>query len=284
MADPEQRENLRHAIEKIAADQQTVACAVTVHDFETGFRFSLNGDRLFHAASTIKVAILLALFKGVDEGRFRTSDPLHVRNRFLSVLDQTPYSLEAESDGYPQLYKSVGRTAKIGDLAESMIIWSSNLATNLLLDYVDTEYAGEVLREAGVKGVLLRRGVQDEKAHEAGLNNEATADGLVQLFEAPRGDFLSKESRERVIHILLAQKFTSMIPAGLPAHATVAHKTGEISTACHDVGIVYLPEREPYVVAILTEVNPDRNGHRETVKKISEAVYGSVTGMKAAAK
>jgi beta-lactamase class A len=282
MADSEPSENLRRAIEKIAADQRTVAVGVAVHDCESDFRFSLNGDRLFHAASTIKVAILLALFRGIDEGRFRANDPLHVRNRFLSVLNQMPYALEAESDGYPQLYKSVGRTAKIGDLAESMIIWSSNLATNLLLDYVGTEYAADVLRQAGVQGVHLRRGVQDEKAHEAGLNNEATADGLVQLFEALRGDFLMKESRERVIHILLEQKFTSMIPAGLPAHATVAHKTGEISTACHDVGIVYLPERGPYIVAILTEVNPDKNGHRETVKRISEAVYESVTGMKAA--
>ena len=62
-----------------------------------------------------------------------------------------------------------------------------------------------------------------------------------------------------------------MIPAGLPSHATVAHKTGEISTVCHDAGIVYLPEREPYIVAILTEVDPDKNGRRETVAKISEA-------------
>jgi beta-lactamase class A len=147
-----------------------------------------------------------------------------------------------------------------------------------LLGYIGPEYAVEILRQAGVNGVDLRRGVQDENAHEAGLNNETTAGGLVQLFATLRGDFLSKQSRERVIHILLEQKFTSMIPAGLPPHATVAHKTGEISTACHDAGIVYLPERNPYVVAILTEVNPDKNGHRETVRKISEAVYEAVIG------
>jgi beta-lactamase class A len=129
--------------------------------------------------------------------------------------------------------------------------------------------------------VKLRRGVQDEQAFEAGLNNETTAEGLVQLFAALRGDFLSKRSRERVVHILLEQKFTSMIPAGLPSHATVAHKTGEISSACHDAGIVYLPEREPYIVAILTEVDPDKNNHRETVKRISEAVYEAVTGKRA---
>ncbi len=89
-------------------------------------------------------------------------------------------------------------------------------------------------------------------------------------------------SRGAVILNLLEQKFTSMIPAGLPAHAAVAHKTGEISTVCHDAGIVYLPEREPYIVAILTEVDPKKDGQRDTVRKISEAVYLAVTGKKAA--
>lgn len=269
-------EKLRDEIDAIAAKAGTKSCAVAVHDYETKWRFGLNGERNFHAASTIKVALLLALFKGIDEARFHAADPLHVRNRFLSALDRSPFSLDRESDGYPQLYRSIGRTVKVGELAESMIIWSSNLATNLLLDYVGSEYAAEVLRQAEVRGVNLRRGVDDLKAYEADLFNETTAEGLVSLFATLRGDFLAKQSRDRVIHILLEQKFTSMIPAGLPAHATVAHKTGEISTACHDAGIVYLPEREPYLVAILTEVDAEKNGHRETVRKISEAVYAAV--------
>src|SRR5207247_3319780 len=101
--------------------------------------------------------------------------------------------------------------------------------------------------------VELRRGVEDHGAHERAINNEATADGLLSLLSAIRGDFLTPESKREVIRILLAQRFNSMIPAGLPAHATIAHKTGEISTACHDIVIVYLPGREPYIAAILTE-------------------------------
>jgi beta-lactamase class A len=124
----------------------------------------------------------------------------------------------------------------------------------------------------------LRRGVADDKAHESGLNNEITADGLLQLLAVFRGDFLSETTRDQAIQILLKQRFTSMIPAGLPSHATVAHKTGEISTVCHDAGIVYLPERQPYIVAILTEVEPEAEGRRETVAKISQAVYEVVTG------
>ena len=278
MAADERTENLRNAIEAIVKEQKTVGCAVSVRDYNSDFRFGHNADKLFHAASTIKVAILLAVMKAVDEGRAHLDAPLHVRNRFLSVVDGTPYKLDRSSDGYPQLYKSIGRTAKIADLADTMITSSSNLATNLLLDFVGNEEAARVLRDAGVEGVHLRRGVEDENAYDEGINNETTADGLVQLFGVFRGDFLSKQSRDHAIHILLQQRFTSMIPAGLPSHATVAHKTGEISTVCHDAGIVYLPEREPYIVAILTEVDSDASSRRDTVAKISEAVYKAVTG------
>jgi beta-lactamase class A len=278
MSADERIDNLRTAIATIAKEQKTVDCAVSVRDYNSDFRFSHNSERLFHAASTIKVAILLAVMKAVDGGRVQLDAPLHVRNRFLSVADGTPYKLDRSSDGYPQLYKSIGRTAKIAELAESMIISSSNLATNLLLDFVGNEEAAKVLKDAGVNGVHLRRGVEDENAYDEGINNETTADGLVELFAVFRGDFLSKRSRDHAIHILLNQRFTSMIPAGLPSHATVAHKTGEISTVCHDAGIVYLPEREPYIVAILTEVDTEASSRRDTVAKISEAVYKAVTG------
>lgn len=272
-------EALRQACERIMSESKAVAYAVALRDYETGFRFSIHADRRFHAASTIKVAILLAIGKAIDDERIRPNDTLHVRNRFRSALDRAPFRIDAESDGYPQLHKLIGRTAKISDLTEWMIVSSSNLATNLLLDYITVDEAQRVLRDAGVSGIELRRGVDDTKAHEQNFNNETTADGLLQLFATLRGDFLSKASREMAINILLQQRFNSMIPAPLPAHASVAHKTGEISTACHDAGIVYLPEREPYILVVLTEVAPETNGRRETVAKISGMVFQTLTGM-----
>ena len=116
------------------------AYAVAVRDYTSGFQFSLNGDRVFHAASTIKVAILLAVLKAVDEGRTQAGRPaacsesLPQRSR-----RQRLQARSFNSDGYPQLYRSIGRTAKIGDLADTMITSSSNLATNLLLDFIGTE-------------------------------------------------------------------------------------------------------------------------------------------------
>jgi beta-lactamase class A len=270
---------LNEELERLSDESKARAIAVALHDLESGLRFSLRGNRWFHAASTIKVAVLLAVFRAADEGRFRLDDSLHVRNRFISVADGSPFHLNRDSDAMPELYQAIGRTAKISALAEGMISASSNLATNLLLDFLGVEYARKILRDAQVDGVELRRGVEDHAAHERGINNEVTANGLLTLLSAVRGDFLSSESKEQAIRILLEQHFKSMIPAGLPAHAVVAHKTGEISTACHDMGIVYLPEREPYLAVILTEFDSEREGRRETVAAISEAIYRSVMGM-----
>jgi len=271
--------SLTEQVERLMAESKARATAVSVHDLESGLRFSLRGDRWFHAASTIKVAVLLALFRAVDEGKVRLDDSLHVRNRFFSAANGYPFQLNRDSDAMPELYQVIGQTAKISALAEGMISASSNLATNLLLDFVGVAYARNVLRDAQVEGVELRRGVEDHAAHEKGVNNEATADGLMTLLSALRGDFLTSKSKDQAIRILLAQRFNSMIPAGVPPHAAVAHKTGEISTACHDMGIVYLPEREPYIAVILTEFDSEQEGRRETVAAISEAIYHSVMGM-----
>jgi beta-lactamase class A len=271
--------SLGEELEKTARESKARAVAVALLDFESGFRFSIAGDRWFHAASTIKVAVLLAVLRAADEGRLRLEDPLHVRNRFIGAADGFPFRLDSDADAMPQLYRAIGRTVKISALAEGMIAASSNLATNLLLDLVGVDYARNVLRDAQVSGVELRRGVQDHAAHERGIDNQVTADGLLMLLSAVRSNFLSNESRDHAIRILLAQRFNSMIPARLPAHATVAHKTGEISTACHDIGIVYLPERQPYIAVILTEFDPEHNGRRETVAAISEMIHRSLTGI-----
>jgi len=229
---------LNEELERLSSESKARVIAVALHDLESGLRFSLHGDRWFHAASTIKVVVLLAIFRAADEGRLRLDDSLHVRNRFISAADGSSFHLNRDSDAMPELYQAIGRTTKISALAEGMIASSSNLATNLLLDFLGVEYARNVLRDAGVEGVELRRGVEDHAAHERGINNEATANGLLTLLSAVRGDFLNSDSKEQAIRILLQQRFRSMIPARLPAHAAVAHKTGEISTACHDMGIV----------------------------------------------
>src|SRR2546429_2592956 len=194
---------LHEELEALALKNKARAIGVALHDLETGFRFSLRGDRWFHAASTIKVAVLLAVFRAADENRLRLDDSLHVRNRFFSAAAGSIFHVTPDRDATPELYHSIGRTARISSLAHAMISGSSNLATNLLLDFVGVEYARKVLRDAQVHSVELRRGVEDHAAHYRGINNEVTADGLLKLLAAVRGDFLRNESKEQAIRILL---------------------------------------------------------------------------------
>src|SRR5437868_12252681 len=109
---------LRNELEKIAGESKANAISVAVLDLESGFRFSLAGDRWFHAASTIKLAVLLAIFRAADEGRLRLDDSLHVRNHFVSAADGSPFRVDPSSDAMPELYQAIGRTAKISALTE----------------------------------------------------------------------------------------------------------------------------------------------------------------------
>src|SRR5690606_25585261 len=75
----------------IATEAGATHVAVATHDFEHDRRWSLNGDRWFHAASTIKVPVLLGVFDAIAQSRFEPHSRVHVRNRFLSVVDEAPY-------------------------------------------------------------------------------------------------------------------------------------------------------------------------------------------------
>ncbi|MDQ3949844.1 MAG: class A beta-lactamase-related serine hydrolase, partial [Gemmatimonadota bacterium] len=236
-------------------------------------------DRWFHAASTIKLAILLAAFGEIHRGGLVPQSRLHVRNRFVSAYDGSLFRVNADRDANPEVQDAVGKTMRISELALHMIATSSNLATNLLLDYIGIESVQRTLSELGIAGIDVRRGVEDERAFQAGISNQVTADGLVQLLRAIAEErAFSPDLSRQMLEILHAQEFKSGIPAGLPVHARVAHKTGEISTIAHDAGIVYLPKRKPYVVAILTEWDPDATGRSAMIAAASYDVYHHLLG------
>jgi beta-lactamase class A len=266
-------ERITHTAEAAGA----IAAAVSVYDYEKTLPFSHHGERWFHAASTIKAPLLLAVYKMAEEGRIRLDDTLHVRNRFRSMTGAI-FRVAANRDGDGDVHHRRGRSMRVRELARAMIVRSSNLATNLLLDYAEPEAVRAVLKEARLDGIQLRRGVEDTAAFDLGINNEVTAEGLVRCFRLLCQDgFLRAQTREQMIEVLCAQEFNGMIPAHLPREARVAHKTGEISTVCHDAGIVFLPKRKPYVLAILTEWPENIEKRQACVAEISRAVYEFVT-------
>ena len=275
-------DSLESRIDEIAQEVAGEPLAVSLFDYQTSLSWSRSGDRWFHSASTIKVAVLFALFGAMDAGRFTLDSRLHVRNRFLSMVDGTPFRVASSRDADRMVHDAIGRTMRIADLSRQMIITSSNLATNLLVDLVGVDAAQQMLVRYGISGIELARGVEDEKAFEASFNNRVTADGLVRLFRViHEGHGLLPDSAANILDILFAQEFRSGLPAGLPPvvrqQARIANKTGEISTAAHDAGLIFLPDREPYVLAVLTEPASESHTRMERVARVSAAVYECLT-------
>src|SRR6266542_1688401 len=193
---------LRRQIEDVERESEAKAVAVAVHDTDSGFNLHYHADRWFHAASTIKVPILLGVFEAIDRGVLLPYSRVHVRNRFRSVVEGIPFRIESDRDANSAVHAAIGKTMRVEELAFHMIATSSNLATNLLLDLVGLEAVQKTLRD-------LR----------------------------------------------------------------VADKTGDISTVAHDAGVVYLPDRKPYVVVVLTEWEADGSGRSHAIASISHAVY-----------
>jgi len=203
---------------------------------------------------------------------------LHVRNRFRSAADGEPFRVAADRDANSEVHASIGKMMLIGDLAHHMIATSSNLATNLLLDLVGLDTVQHSLDELGLSGIDIRRGVEDERAFEHGINNRVTADGLVGLLRVIAEERAYSPALSRsMLDVLHAQEFKNGIPARLPRAVRVAHKTGDISTVAHDAGVVYAPGREPYVIAVLTEWSPDSSGRSATIAEVSHAVFELLT-------
>jgi beta-lactamase class A len=259
-----------HALERLG---------IAFHDAETTLSWSYNADAWFHAASTMKLAVLLAVFRDVSRGELTLDAPVHVRNKFMSIVDKRLFMLDVTRDGDPELYRHLGRTLTVKQLARQMISVSSNFATNLLVDVVGVPAIQDALQELGIDGIRVLRGVEDQAAFEAGLNNEVTAHGLLKLLRLiAEGKAYSRELSDQMLEMLHEQHFRTGIPAGLPAAAKVAHKTGNITTVNHDAGIVYLQDRKPYVLVILTQFAPDA-ARGTAVAEVSRDIYECLAGM-----
>ena len=264
---------------KIKRDHELGDLGIAFYDAETTVQWSYNADDWFHAASTMKLAVLLGVFRQIERGELRLDAPVHVRNRFTSIVNQQPFMLDLGRDDDPDVYGQLGKTMPVRELAYWMITKSSNLATNLLVDVIGIDSIQFALSELDIDGVRVLRGVEDHAAFEAGLNNEVTANGLLKLLRViADGRAYSRASSEEMLDIMLDQQYRSGIPAGLPKAARVAHKTGNISTVHHDAGIVYLDGRKPYVLVILTKFLREK-GRGSAVADVSRDIFHAVAGM-----
>ena len=263
-------------IEELVRASGAESVAVAFYDLGSGETFLIKPDENFHAASTMKLPVMMEVYRQADAGRLSLDAAVEIKNDFTSIADGSRYSISPDSDSELSLYSKIGQASRVRELVRLMITSSSNLATNILIERVGAPRVMELMRETGARNIRVLRGVEDGKAYERGMNNTTTArDLMILLRRIAERRAVSARASDEMIQILLGQKFNESIPSGLPAGVRVAHKTGDISTANHDAAIVYAPGRKPYILVVLTRgVSDEKRAHR-LIADISRVVYES---------
>jgi len=234
----------------------------------------VRADEPFHAASTMKVPVLIELYYQARQGKLRLEDTLVIRNQFSSLVDGSAYSLDASDDSEADLYRAVGSTRTLAQLSELMITVSSNLATNLLIERLGVDNIQRGVHALGADGMKVLRGVEDTKAFQAGVNNTTTARALARLLQAiAAGEAVDPASSRAMSAILERQTFNDGIPAGLPPGTRVAHKTGDITRIQHDAAIVYAPR--PFVLVVLTRGIAEQKESYALIAGITRQIYAA---------
>ena len=206
---------------------------------------------VFHAASTMKVAVMLRYLQDVADGIRSLDDRIRVENRFTSLVDASPYAIEDDSDD--ELYTWIGAPVSASYLIERMITRSSNLATNLLIESLGATSIQPWLDRRGLSDHRVLRGVEDVQAFRAGRSNTTTSAALAALMWTFDRGFFGDPLDAWMHRVLCAQTDRLMIPAGTPSEAVVAHKTGWLTSLHHDAAYVTSPDAMPYALVILTE-------------------------------
>jgi beta-lactamase class A len=266
---------------KLAAASQQIEKRIADSHAEVGLAFrTLDGkseyfvhaDDPFHAASTMKIPVMIELFHQAREGKLHFEDALIIRNEFHSIADGSVYKLDPADDSETDLYKAEGQTRTLRQLCDLMITVSSNLATNLVIEKLGVENIRATVHSLDADGMQVLRGVEDNKAFDKGLNNTTTARALLKLLTAiAQGIAVDAESSRHMVEILEQQKFNEGIPSGLPPGIRVAHKTGDITKIHHDAAIVFAPK--PFVLVILVRSLEDEKQNFALMGDLARILY-----------
>ena len=257
-------------------------------DFALAFKYlededhsiMINERETFHAASTMKTPVMIEVYKQAAAGMFDVRDSILVHNEFKSIMDGSPYSMELGVDSEEELYDQIGKKATIYDLVYPMITRSSNLATNIVIDLVGAESTTQSMRGLGAKDIQVLRGVEDQKAFDAGKSNTTTAYDLMIIMESiAKKKAVSEQSDEEMFNILADQYFKDLIPANLPDGVVVANKSGFITGVQHDSGIVRLPDGRQYVLVTLSKNLKDIEAGKEVIATVSRKIYDYIIAL-----
>jgi beta-lactamase class A len=227
-------------------------------DLDTGNYLDISGDRVFPAASTIKLPILIAFFQDLDEGKVNLNETLVMRRDLMT-----------NGSGTMQ-YQRAGKKFSIRETVTKMITISDNTATNMIIDRLGGRARlNQRFQSWGLKDTVIRNMLGDFK----GTNTTSPKDLVRLLSLVADQKLLAPSSREQALEILRNTKTRTLLPAGLAPGAEIAHKTGDIGFLIGDAGMIEMPNGKRYLAGIFVRRPYKDVRGRHFIRQVSQTVY-----------
>lgn len=249
--------------------------ALYYHHLHTNTIYAHNEQLSVNTASLMKVIVGLQLAQLIQQGKLAYSATTLLHNTFTSKHDGSTYALSPTIDSDPDLYKLLGTHISLIELLNRMITRSSNLATNNLFQLIEPHAnASQLLQHIGMHHTQILRGVEDQKAYDAGIINHTTAADMATLFAYIHTQLQALNPAVSMLyHLLCEQEHNQLIPALLPAHITIAHKTGTLQRTLHDAALITTTRSQRYILILLTQNLQNKTNAQTTLAQISQILY-----------
>ena len=236
--------------------------AIAVQDLATGFTTGVNPGAEMPAASTIKIPVMVEVFRQLAAGRF------DLNTRVVLRADDRDW-------GSGQLAGArAGSQYAVGTLLAVMIDVSDNTATNMLIRLVGRQHINATMRQLGLTHTRLSDFIRSSGPIRWALRS-SPSDMVRLLDRMAREQLIDEWSSRAMISILSDQQHNGLLPEPLPYGTPVAHKTGTLHDTLNDVGIVFLGN-EPYAIAVMTTDLPTLDAGRRFIRGVSRLAYDAI--------
>ncbi len=241
-----------------AASRAPGIAAVAVRDLGSSYMSGYNMNEVMPAASTIKIPIMVEVFRQMEEGNFDLN-----RRVQLQASDRDWGS--GDIAGSP-----VGVEYPVSTLLTQMITVSDNTAANMLIRLVGRHNINKTMQRLGMQHTVLSDFIHTEGWGVRETLRTTPADMTRLLAAMAEKKLIDQWASQRMIDILEHQEINTLLPEPLP-EIPIAHKTGSFNDTLNDVGVVYASQ--PYVIAVFTTQLQSLPAGRQFIRRVSAMAY-----------
>ncbi len=250
------------AIERIIDEAEKTGGTVGVTIVApNGERFSRNGDRKFGAASTVKIPLMIEIFRQIDRGERSLDDEYVLKAEDVAVGSGV------------MLHLHHGMTFTLNDLIYLMISISDNTATNILIDMAGIDAVNRTMRDLGMANSNLGRKMKGRPAQGDEQENWATPNDYALVVQSLLdGRAASEDSCRKMVAMLERQQNSNRISRYLPERDDIrwGSKTGSVKGVTNDTGFIISPTGR-LIVSVYCEGLVDQQTGEKVIGDMSRA-------------